>query len=71
MPQLTDIANDFIRQEIDEYVERPDERERLIGMFAAASRPMQDISAALVDGDDEAVDRLTSRRSTPGRPLSR
>jgi 5-methyltetrahydrofolate--homocysteine methyltransferase len=59
MPQLTDIANDFIRQEIDEYVERPDERERLIGMFAAASRPMQDISASLVDGDDEAVDRLT------------
>ena len=59
MPQLTDIANDFIRQEIDEYVERPDERERLIGMFAAASRPMQDIAASLVDGDDEAVDRLT------------
>ena len=59
MAELTDIANDFIRQEIDEYVERPDERERLIGMFAAASRPMQDISASLVDGDDEAVDRLT------------
>ena len=59
MAELTDIANDFIRQEIDEYVERPDERERLIGMFAAASRPMQDIAAALVDGDDEAVDRLT------------
>jgi 5-methyltetrahydrofolate--homocysteine methyltransferase len=59
MAELTDIANDFIRQEIDEYVERPDERERLIGMFAAASRPMQDIAASLVDGDDEAVDRLT------------
>ena len=59
MAQLTDIANDFIRQEIDEYVERPDERERLIGMFAAASRPMQDIAASLVDGDDEEVDRLT------------
>ena len=30
MPELTDIANEFIRQEIDEFIERPDERERLI-----------------------------------------
>ena len=31
MPELADIANEFLRGEIDEFVERPDERERLIG----------------------------------------
>ncbi len=59
MPELTDIANDFIRQEIDEFVERPDERDRLIALFASSSPPLQDIAAALVDGDDDTVDRLT------------
>ena len=29
MAELTDVANDFLREEIDEFVERPDERERL------------------------------------------
>ena len=37
MPELTDVTNDFIRGEIDEFVERPDERERMIELFAAAS----------------------------------
>ena len=59
MAELTDIANDFIRQEIDEFITRPDERDRLITLFAAATPQMQDVAAALVDGDDETVDRLT------------
>ena len=26
MTTITDVSNDFIRQEIEEYIERPDER---------------------------------------------
>ena len=60
MPELTDVSNDFIRQEIEEFVERPDERERMIGLFAAASRPSCRTSPRrLIDGDDETVDALT------------
>jgi 5-methyltetrahydrofolate--homocysteine methyltransferase len=59
MAELKDVSNEFIRQEIDEFIERPDERERIIGLFAKASVAMQEISAALIDGDNETVDRLT------------
>ena len=59
MPELSDIANEFLRGEVDEFVEREDERERLISLYAGARREMQDMAAALVDGDDEMVDRLT------------
>ena len=68
MPELTDIANDFIRQEIDEFIERPEERDRLIALFVAAKPHLQDIAAALVDGADDEVDRLTQaalERDTP------
>ena len=59
MPDLSDISNEFLRGEIDEFIERPEERARLIGLFATASTEMQAISAALVDGDHHAVDVLT------------
>ena len=36
MAELKDISNDFIRQEIDEFIERPDERTRIINLFASA-----------------------------------
>jgi 5-methyltetrahydrofolate--homocysteine methyltransferase len=59
MVEITDISNDFIRQEIDEFIERPDERERIIGTFVRSCPLLQDIAAALIDGDNELVDRLT------------
>jgi len=59
MADLNDITNDFVRAEIDEFVERPDERERLIGLFTGASAEMQAIAAALIDGDNGTVDTLT------------
>ena len=59
MPELIDIANDFIRQEIDEFIERPDERQRLIDLFARVRPEMAAISAALIDGDHHTVDALT------------
>ena len=61
MPDLTDVTNEFLRAEVDEFIERPDERARLIGLFAAASPEMQAISAALIDGDHVTVDALTRR----------
>src|ERR1022692_4671459 len=59
MAELKDISNDFIRQEIDEFIERPDERTRIINLFASAKPNLQDIAAALIDGDNELVDKLT------------
>jgi len=59
MAEITDIENEFIRQEIEEYIERPDERQRTINTFAKARPAMQLIAAALIDGDNDAVDRLT------------
>jgi 5-methyltetrahydrofolate--homocysteine methyltransferase len=66
MPQLTDVSNDFIRQEIEEYIERPEERERTIKTFARANPKMQEIAAALLDGDNETVDRLTRQALDEG-----
>jgi len=59
MPVLEDISNEFIRQEIADFIERPDERARITGLFAAASPQMQRISAALIEGQHKVVDQLT------------
>jgi 5-methyltetrahydrofolate--homocysteine methyltransferase len=59
MAELSDIANAAIREEIEEYLERPEEIARNIEMFARARPLMQDISAALIEGEHETVDRLT------------
>jgi 5-methyltetrahydrofolate--homocysteine methyltransferase len=59
MVEISEISNDFIRQEIDEFIERPDERERIIGLFVRSRPGLQAIAAALIDGDNELVDQLT------------
>ena len=59
MAELNDIQNEFIRAEIEEYLERPEEIERNIELFSRARPKMQDISAALIDGDNDTVDVLT------------
>ena len=53
MAELSDIGNEFIRQEIEEYLERPEEIERNIELFARVRPAMQDIAAALIEGDDD------------------
>jgi 5-methyltetrahydrofolate--homocysteine methyltransferase len=65
---LSDVVNDYVRQEIDEFVSREDERNRLIGLFANAKPDMQEIAAALIDGDDDTVDRLTRAQLDAGVP---
>ena len=59
MAKLSDVANAAIREEIEEYLERPEEIARNIEMFARARPLMQDISAALIEGEHQTVDHLT------------
>lgn len=66
MAELKDVTNDFIRQEIDEFIERPNERERIINLFAKARPNMQTIAAALIDGDNDLVNQLTRQSLDEG-----
>ena len=60
MAELSDIKNEFIRDEIEEFIERPEEIERTINNFAQTRPSMQDIAAALIEGEHEVVDELTA-----------
>ena len=66
MAELSDIGNEFIRQEIEEYLERPEEIERNIELFARVRPAMQAIAAALIEGEDDVVDRLTKQALEEG-----
>ena len=66
MAQLSDIANEIIRAEIEEFLDRPEEIERNIELFSRASPAMQDIAAALIEGDNITVDQLTVQALAEG-----
>lgn len=66
MAQLSDITNEFIRQEIEEYVQRPDELERSVKLFARVSAKMQDLAAAIIEGEDDVADQLTRQALADG-----
>ena len=68
MAEITDVANELIRQEIVEFVERPDERQRLIDLFARAAPAMQAVGAAVVEGENGEADRLTREALDAGTP---
>ncbi len=68
MAGIDDIANASIRQEIEEYLEQPDERDGVIATYAAISPRMQDIGAALIDGRHTTVDELTAKALEDGVP---
>ena len=59
MAELADIQNEFLRKEVEEYVEREDERQRIIDLYAATTPAMQEIAAAIVDGRHLDTDQLT------------
>jgi 5-methyltetrahydrofolate--homocysteine methyltransferase len=61
MAELGDIPNEALRAEIEEFIERPDERARLIDAFAPARAEMLAIAAALVEGEHHVVDALTKQ----------
>jgi len=66
MAELSEVSNEFVRQEIDEFIERPSERERIINMFAKARPKMQAIAAALIDGDNDLVNAMTKESLDEG-----
>src|SRR5262245_10745082 len=66
MAETTDIANAFIRQEIEEFIERPEERQRTINTFGKARPEMQAIAAALIEGENDTVDQLTRQALDSG-----
>jgi 5-methyltetrahydrofolate--homocysteine methyltransferase len=59
MTALSDIANKTIRAEIKEFVERPEEIKRLVGLFSQANPVMQAIAATVIQGEHHEADRLT------------
>ena len=59
MPELSDIPNEFIRDQIEQFIEREDERRHIIEMYAKATPRMVELAAAIVDGDDDEVDEQT------------
>ena len=66
MGELKDITNEVIRQEIEKFIEKPEERQRIIDLFAQTSPQMQVIAAALIQGDNKTVDRLTTEALEAG-----
>jgi 5-methyltetrahydrofolate--homocysteine methyltransferase len=68
MAVLADIGNDFVRGELEQYVTRPDERERLVRVFAAASPEMQAIAAGVIEGEHEDVSERTRAALEAGTP---
>lgn len=59
MAEIAEIANGLLRAEVEEFVERPDERERLIALFSGARPELQEVAAAVVEGEHHEADRLT------------
>ncbi len=66
MASISDISNEFVRKEIEEYLEQPDEREQVISVFANVRPEMQEIAAALIDGKHETVNELTKKELAAG-----
>jgi 5-methyltetrahydrofolate--homocysteine methyltransferase len=66
MAELTDVANEDLRFEIEEYVEEPAEIQRFIDMFSAARPLHQEMAAALIAGDHHRVDELALQALAEG-----
>jgi hypothetical protein len=48
MAELSDIKNDLVRQEIEEFVTRPEEIARNVALFSRAHQRMQEIAAGII-----------------------
>jgi len=66
MAELSDVQNQTIRDEIEEYLERPEEIARFIELFSRAKPALQAIAAAIIEGDDDAADSLTVQALADG-----
>ena len=59
MAHIEDIPNEFIRQELEEFVEREEEKRHLINLYAPAKPLLLELAAAIIEGDHLVSDRLT------------
>ena len=66
MAELGDIQNEIIRDEIEEFLERPEEIARFIDLFAAVRPEMQEIAVAVIEGDHHGADSLTTAQLAAG-----
>ncbi len=66
MADLTDILNETIRAEIEDFLEDPNEIETAIELFSNASEKMQLIAEAVILGEDDEVDRITQESLEEG-----
>ena len=66
MAELSDIANEIIRDEIEEFLEKPVEIERFVELFSKTRPMMQELAVAIIDGDNDAADRLTRQALDDG-----
>ena len=49
MAELSDIANEIIRDEIEEFLENPVEIERFVELFSKTRPMMQELAVAIID----------------------
>ena len=66
MASISDIANEFIRKEIEEYIREPEELEQVIALFTESRPEMQLIAAAVVGGEHKVADELTLKALDEG-----
>src|SRR5262245_17109442 len=66
MTDTSTIANATIRAEIEEFLERPNEIERYVGVFSKAHPSMQEIAASVIEGEHLTTDRLTTEALKAG-----
>ena len=66
MAELSDILNETIRAEIEDFLEEPDEINTAVELFSNASEKMQLIAEAVIMGEDDEVDRITQEALAEG-----
>jgi 5-methyltetrahydrofolate--homocysteine methyltransferase len=66
MAELSDISNETLRREIEEFITRPLERAHIVGLFSHARASLQEIAVAVIEGDDDLADRLTAEALKSG-----
>ena len=66
MAELSDILNETIRAEIEDFLDDPDEINTAIELFSNSSEKMQLIAEAVIMGEDDEVDRITQESLEEG-----
>src|SRR5687768_12338417 len=66
MADMSVITNDFIKQEIEEFITKPHETKHILELYSHSRPLMQDIAAALIDGENDKVNVLTKQALDEG-----